>query len=261
MAQRKKSEFEFIQDSFCPQVSVLCSYDAEMICRKNALTFVEMVQPFCRFNGEIKISDPSNNVTTIPNLRIEIKDINSIEPQPQIAKKVLDDLVSSNSNLDANKQHVHRQIVLNSYNFIADLNTPWFESWRDCFIKIGHTYDHEFLKHYIACIFVVSTSHIDPLDQFQKLLIQQQQMQQQQQSMTNSRGTKWFFPNHVNIFKYYLLIHDVHEGQISKAHQIYENLKNTYGPSNCHLLQINSKPAILSMNLKPAIPLSIFIML
>ena len=27
-----------------------------------------------------------------------------------------------------------------------------------------------------------------------------------------------------------------------RAHQIYETLKNTYGPSNCHLLQINSKP-------------------
>lgn len=52
MAQRKKSEIEFIQDSFCPQVAVLCSYDAEVICRKNALTFVELVQPFCRFNGE-----------------------------------------------------------------------------------------------------------------------------------------------------------------------------------------------------------------
>ena len=54
MAQRKKSEVEFIQDTFCPQVAVLCSYDAEVVCRKNALTFVELVQPFCRFNGESK---------------------------------------------------------------------------------------------------------------------------------------------------------------------------------------------------------------
>ena len=54
MAQRKKSEIEFIQDTFCPQVAVLCSYDAEVICRKNSLTFVELVQPFCRFNGESK---------------------------------------------------------------------------------------------------------------------------------------------------------------------------------------------------------------
>jgi len=55
MAQRKKSEIEFIQDTFCPQVAVLCSYDAEVVCRKNALTFVELVQPFAfGFNGESK---------------------------------------------------------------------------------------------------------------------------------------------------------------------------------------------------------------
>ena len=55
MAQRKKGEIEFIQDTFCPQVAVLCSYDAEVVCRKNALTFVELVQPFAfGFNGESK---------------------------------------------------------------------------------------------------------------------------------------------------------------------------------------------------------------
>lgn len=59
MAHRKKSEVEFIQDTFCPQVAVLCSYDAEVVCRKNSLTFVELVQPFCRFNGE-SILNPNN---------------------------------------------------------------------------------------------------------------------------------------------------------------------------------------------------------
>ena len=54
MAQRKKSEVEFVQDTFCPQVAVLCSYDAEVVCRKNSLTFVELVQPFCRYTGESK---------------------------------------------------------------------------------------------------------------------------------------------------------------------------------------------------------------
>jgi len=42
-------------------------------------------------------------------------------------------------------------------------------------------------------------------------------------------------------YKYFVLLHDVQEGEISKAHQIYENLKSTFGSSNCHLLQINSK--------------------
>lgn len=52
MAQTKKSVSEFIQDAFCPMVAVLCSYDAETICRKNNLTFAELIQPFCRLPSE-----------------------------------------------------------------------------------------------------------------------------------------------------------------------------------------------------------------
>ncbi len=52
MAQTKKSVSEFIQDAFCPMVAVLCSYDAESICRKNNLTFAELIQPFCRLPSE-----------------------------------------------------------------------------------------------------------------------------------------------------------------------------------------------------------------
>lgn len=87
---------------------------------------------------------------------------------------------------------------------------------------------------------MVSTSHLDPLDQFQKLLLQ---THQQSQANTANRFPKWLFPNFVNIYKYFVLLHDVQEGEIAKAHQIYENLKNNYGSSNCHLLQINSKQA------------------
>ena len=71
-------------------------------------------------------------------------------------------------------------------------------------------------------------------------------MQQQQpvaSAATQHRLPKWFFPHVGNTYKYFVLLHDVQEGEISKAHQIYENLKSNYGPSNCHLLQINSKHA------------------
>ena len=61
MAQTKKSVSEFIQDAFCPMVTVLCSYDAESICRKNNLTFAELIQPFCRLPSEGNASDVEND--------------------------------------------------------------------------------------------------------------------------------------------------------------------------------------------------------
>jgi hypothetical protein len=59
-------------------------------------------------------------------------------------------------------------------------------------------------------IFVVSTGHLDPLDQFQKLIIQQQQPNQQ------NRAPKWIFPQLHSVYKYFVLLHDVQEGEISK---------------------------------------------
>ena len=104
--------------------------------------------------------------------------------------------------------------------------TPWFDAWRDCFLRISFTGDHEFLKNYLACksmekipnwndissltgVMVVSTSHLDPVDAFGKL--DKEQTQQQQQ--VPAKLPKWFMPN---IYKYYVLLHDVTEGEESK---------------------------------------------
>lgn len=54
MAQCKQTAPEFIQNTFSPQIAVLCSADAEHLCQKNNLSFVELVQPFCRLNTEGK---------------------------------------------------------------------------------------------------------------------------------------------------------------------------------------------------------------
>lgn len=52
MAQCKQTAHEFIQNTFSPAVAVLCSPDAELLCHKNNLSFVELVQPFCRLTTE-----------------------------------------------------------------------------------------------------------------------------------------------------------------------------------------------------------------
>ena len=52
MAQCTQSAFEFIQSAFCPMVAVMCSEDAEKVCQKNNLSFVEMVRPFCHLASE-----------------------------------------------------------------------------------------------------------------------------------------------------------------------------------------------------------------
>ena len=61
----------------------------------------------------------------------------------------------------------------------------------------------------VAGVMVVSTSHLDPMDAFAKL-VQQQNLQQQQSPV---KLPKWFM---ANIYKYFVLLHDVTEGEESK---------------------------------------------
>lgn len=32
------------------------------------------------------------------------------------------------------------------------VSVPWFEAWRETFLQVQFPSDHEFTKHYVACI-------------------------------------------------------------------------------------------------------------
>lgn len=70
-------------------------------------------------------------------------------------------------------------------------------------------------------VFVVSSSHQDPLSQINEL--SQQLLQHQQNSLHNS---KWFFSY---VFTYYLLLHDVSSEDLAKYVVIFlENFCCTF---------------------------------
>lgn len=52
MAVCSQSPLELLQGVFCPTIAVTCSEDAEQVCMKNKLSFVEMTRPFCQLTTE-----------------------------------------------------------------------------------------------------------------------------------------------------------------------------------------------------------------
>lgn len=56
MAKLKWDNHEFISNSFSPQIAVASTSSAEAICRKNALTFIELLTPFCKLSTEGKFT-------------------------------------------------------------------------------------------------------------------------------------------------------------------------------------------------------------
>lgn len=242
MAQCKQTAPEFIQNTFSPQVAVLCSADAEHLCQKNNLSFVELVQPFCRLNTEAHIRDPNNVPHSMHNLKITVKDLNTPPPQQAVARKMMTDTVASAQPqlMDGNQRNV---ITIGDYDLQLSATTPWFEAYRECFLHLLPPSDHEFLNHCLACMFVVSSGHTDPLGVFNTL----SQQQSQQHNQFPNKLPKWFCPN---ILKYYVLLHDVVEGEQAKAETVYQNMKTTFGAHLCHLLQINSRSVQTAETLK-----------
>ncbi|XP_045613313.1 trafficking protein particle complex subunit 8 [Procambarus clarkii] len=234
MAQCKLTPHEYIQNAFAPQVAILCSEDADNLCLKNNLRFVELIQPFCRLNNEIRIADPSGNTVPVRNLRVVFEDMNRRPPQPTLGKKLLSEVVSTTPWDRPVTRTVGASGTRDALELELQPTTPWFEAWRDTFLHVQYPSDHEFTKHYIACIVVVASTSENPMDQLNRL----SQYQHQQLHQTPARFPKWFSPN---ILKFYLLIHDVTVGDLTKSEQVFEQMTSMYGSSNCHLLQINSR--------------------
>uniref|UniRef100_A0A8D0A3C8 Trafficking protein particle complex subunit 8 n=1 Tax=Sander lucioperca TaxID=283035 RepID=A0A8D0A3C8_SANLU len=264
MAQCVQSVQEFVQDSFVPMVAVLCSEEAERVTRKNKLGFAELLRPFCRLTSEGHIRDPNNQMQVVKNLRICVNNVVT-SPTPASAasspalRRLLNDVVLSCQPQEGAATNVitagdydlsfsdhcvkaslpwysaWRETLLEvSTSQHHTATTPWFEAYRENFLQSMPASDHEFLNHYLACLLVVSSTEAVPVEQFLKLS-QEQHRVQHSGEYTNP---KWFIPN---TLKYYVLLHDMSEGDEQRADSVYEDMKQRYGHQGCYLLKLNSR--------------------
>ncbi|KAG5334145.1 TPPC8 protein, partial [Acromyrmex charruanus] len=230
MAQCKLTPREFIGNAFSPQVAVVCSAAADATCQKNNLSFVELLQPFCKLNTEGHFKDPQGNTIAIRNLRLFIQDINTRPPEPSLAKKLLNEAVSSA--LCERTTTIH----IGATELDIPVSVPWFEAWREMFLSVQFSSDHEFTKHLLACMIVVSTAEDNPLERIQTMGAQLHQS-------IPGKLPKWF---NNNALRYYILVHDAIQDDRNKAETVFTEMKTIYGTNNCFLLQMNSRPPGLS---------------
>lgn len=77
----------------------------------------KVLNSFLKLFQKVKITDVSNNVFTISNLRVEIKDINHIPAPPLTLKKILDDAVLNGL---TSAQNIEKQVQNTNYDFTAN---------------------------------------------------------------------------------------------------------------------------------------------
>lgn len=177
--------------------------------------------------------DSSGVSVSIRGLRLNICDVDFRPPQTLLARKMLNEAVSANINSDETKKIV----LVNQTTIEIPSSTAWFEEWREIFFMVQFPSDHEFTRHLLACLIVVSSSDVNPVDQAHQLTKKIKMMQ----NITPPKLPKWISAASDDALNCYVMLHDGSSGDISKAQQGFENLKAAFGDNRCFLIQINSQ--------------------
>uniref|UniRef100_A0A6P7FSR0 Trafficking protein particle complex subunit 8 n=1 Tax=Diabrotica virgifera virgifera TaxID=50390 RepID=A0A6P7FSR0_DIAVI len=230
MAQYKQSPQDLIKNAFTPQIAVMCTNLAEKSCQKNNLDFIELLQPFCKLNNDVSYRDPNGSTHIVRNLKLTFLDISWVPPQPAVARKLLNTSVSSAP------ESKNTSVTVGNHNLEIPASAPWFESWRQTFLKVQYPSDHEFTKHFLACILVVSSADKNIDETFDNMIKDLNQVHNKELG----KLPKWF--NSV-ILKYFVIIHDNIDGDINGVNESFDAMKRKHGPSNCFLLKLNSRPS------------------
>lgn len=88
------------------------------------------------------------------------------------------------------------------------VSEPWFDQWRELFLSVLYPSDHEFTRHFLSCLIVLSSSDPNALETANVLLRNVQMMQ----NVTPSKMPKWLTADALNCF---VLLHDAAIGDIT----------------------------------------------
>ncbi|BES90674.1 Trafficking protein particle complex 8, partial [Nesidiocoris tenuis] len=231
MATTKTTPHEFIQQTLAPLIAVASSQGVEEISRKNNLDFVTLLQPFSKSTVEGVIRDPSGAPVTIQP-RVNFCDIKTRPPPVNIARSYFNDALNA---------HIYeRTEPFKCGNMTIEIpqSTPWFDAWRNTYLQVQSPSDHEFTKHYVGCLIMVSSLDASPVEQVARINQDVSDMIYQ----NNSKSVKWF-GSLSSILITYGFLHDCSVSPPSTSNPAFEAMKATYGNQKCFFLSVNSQTA------------------
>lgn len=215
MAQSSESIEALIKNAFALQIAVRTTEDADAICRKNHLTFPELLAPFSQLHSQVQLKDVQGHLYSLKNVHVRFS-WPQTEPLPDSKLRLMLSAV----------------VQQKQGGGTAGSATPWFESYKHTFLEQLKQSDHECIRSYVSVMLVVSSTHADPLSAFSQLYAVQKEAEQ-------ARFPKWLIPH---LLYYHVLLHDVSEGNDTRAQENFEKVKVTYGGTSSYLLQVNSRP-------------------
>uniref|UniRef100_A0A0R3S1Y1 Trafficking protein particle complex subunit 8 n=1 Tax=Elaeophora elaphi TaxID=1147741 RepID=A0A0R3S1Y1_9BILA len=218
---------EQIRQGFSPLLAVLTTDAVERIAAKNNLSFTDLLLPFATVSCTLK--DPSGSSAT-SRIFFDFRDLrrDGFLLSLTVLPSVLHEAASS---------------VASTSDSDPELASLAFRHILETLLKWSEPAEHEFLRTYLGCVFVVSTDDEDPVRELSRLIDIQHQQQCGQNAFAIGPAhcvmPRWMLPN---IFKYFLIIDDESSGNgSSRAPSVFSAITTHFGAQNCYLLKVSSK--------------------
>uniref|UniRef100_A0A1I8BP77 Trafficking protein particle complex subunit 8 n=1 Tax=Meloidogyne hapla TaxID=6305 RepID=A0A1I8BP77_MELHA len=208
-----------------PLVAVYTSHSAHESAEKNGLDFAQ---------------DPITQQQHEHELRLDMRDLrrSGFLLSHTVFRYVIQESILSSDGASFSFTNNQEEVGINSI-----LSHSFYQT----FIHWLEPSEHEFLRTYLACIFVVSTADSDPLNKLAELQAEQYWEQHNEGGNTPAKRIspshcvppKWFFPN---VLKYYVLLHDnsLQDMDKQRSEEILEAIFERYGQKFCSFVSLNS---------------------
>ncbi|XP_075488259.1 uncharacterized protein LOC142527363 [Primulina tabacum] len=221
-------------DQITPAVMVLRTPLVEESCLRNGLSFIEMLNPFCKFNNiDVPVRTASDQPYRLRRFRLRLFYASEIrQPNIEVAKERLKQVITQEgdkyiSGLSSDPPEIGNVAPTSELEFVPS----WFRIFNKELVDTVSFSEHEAFDHPVACLVAVSSKDKDPIDKFVDLF-----NTNQLPSLLNDGAMD------PNILKYFLLVHDNDAGMLEKATSILTEMRSTFGVNDCRLLCINSSP-------------------
>lgn len=223
---------KMLLDEVTPVAMVLSTPLVEESCRKNGLSLLQMLSPFCNFNNiDVPVRTASDQPYRLHKFKLRLFYESDIRhPNLEVAKERLKQVITRTgekelSELGSDPPQISDVVGRSE----SEILPSWFQIFNKELMHAVSFSEHEAFDHPVACLLVVSSDDEQPINRFVDLF-----NTNKLPSLLNDGAMD------PKILKHYLLVHDNQDGPSEKASKILTEMRSTFGPNDCQLLCINS---------------------
>ncbi|VDO95578.1 unnamed protein product [Soboliphyme baturini] len=136
-----------------PVIAVLSTDSAEAACLRNSLTFCQLLFPFSKLDEDVTLRDPFGQNHNVTKFQLDFRDLrrNGFLTSNALQLVLTNILRYRNLFAEADIQNLaHKPPNTTAHS------SPWLVKYRRHMLQLLEQSEHEFLRCYMACKFVVS---------------------------------------------------------------------------------------------------------